>query len=224
MKFILLLFTVTIAVYSCSEPFMIEEKIYPVRISISIKSPGESPGLYHIYYKHIKEKSFSRGIVTESSTSKIELFPGTYTIYLYKLADKSEKYKKVISYRVIRDVKIFSPLCLSEELILLSPVVKHSREQEGLRLWLPMDGVYELFTISSLSVKQGSSRNKSVSPGYNKHRKRYEVVVPVNNEGLWFINISYALRSSKIDKVSLKEAGISVSTSNFSNVPLGLIK
>lgn len=218
MKIITLFFVLSIVMYSCSDPQVIEEKITPVPLSVTIQGSDTSAGVYHIYYKHNKTKNYSKGVVTDNRSNTLKLFPGIYTIYLYKLADKSTKYKMVESFSVIKDVKVFSRLNLTPQLTTLSHTVTYCRENDRVQISLAMDGLYELFTISSLSVQKGSSRSKSVSHKYNRSFNRYEAFIVLESDEVWSVNLSYALRSSKIEKTVLTQSGISISTRRFNNI------
>ncbi len=76
-----------------------------------------------------------------------------------------------------------------------------------------------IFSISSLSLKQGNDRFRSLD--IQKENNFYFTEVPLIENGDWFMNISYLLYDSKKRSDVLIKDNISISTSYFKDIFLG---
>ena len=147
------------------------------------------------------------------------MFPGNYNIYCYGLTDKTTSSKKVYSLKMLKNISIFN----KKEFIIipdiLSPSVEINKSDEGYKIFIIMNDLYDVMSLSSFSIKQGDAKLKSYDFSYSSEDKQYSIVVP-DIQGDWSANISYSIKS-RIDSDLLKNDGISISTSYFSNIFLG---
>lgn len=153
------------------------------------------------------------------------LFPGIYNIYAYGLVEKTETSKKVYSYSIKKNLECFENskndilldftiLTPSAEIIIEDPI-----DTPILKVYI--EGISDIFSLSSLSVKQGSDRVRSVDFERHDDTMTYTAPVPIYENGDWYMNISYSLKSSKKDEDALDADDIYISTSYFKDIFLG---
>ena len=180
---------------------------------------------YHIYFENQKDRYKSYGINQYEYNVKIKvsLFPGIYNIYTYGLVEKTSSSKKVYSFNTKKGVECFVN---SERNILIKPCVLIPQADilENF-IDLPILKVYmseliDIFSLSSLSVKQGTDRVRSVTYEYDENDITYNANVSLYENGDWYMNISYLLKSKK-DSNILEQDNIYISTSYFKNIFLG---
>jgi hypothetical protein len=208
-----------LSLLSCSESLEINEKIEPVNIRIKI-IPDSQENLFHIFFQNIKNRNLSFGINTiEINDISTNIKPGIYNIYIYGFNDKTETSKKVYSYCILRNNEEFNDDQIMGVMKVLTPD-SNIDINKTYKIMIYMNDIYDIFSVSSLSLKLGEDKLKSIEFNYNETQKYY-----FSNElnyisGKWYMNISYLLKS-KIDENAIKKDNITISTSYFSNIYLG---
>jgi hypothetical protein len=210
-----------LTLFSCNLSLSLEEKIPPVTLQINFNKLTDEK-LFHIYFQNQNDKKHSIGFdyFDLSVSPDFSIFPGIYNIYIYGLNDKSSTTEKIYSYKIIRSVEIFSSKEIVVEPVKLNPEFKIEKTTDSTyKIYIMMNDLYEIFSLSSFSLKQGQEKLKSMDIDYSTDKQCYISYVP-NIYGSWYGNFSYSLRS-KIDDEILKHDGITISTSYFSNIYMG---
>ena len=173
--------------------------------------------------KHIKEKTKSVAInyFDLSDDISISIFPGIYNLYSYGLVAKTETSKKVYSYGFINNLECFNNgnIVLKYNVLYPEAEVQYIESENKVILKINMNDLSGIFSVSSISLKQGSDRVRSLS--FYKYNENYIADVPLYENGEWYMNISYSLLSSKKDNDILDKDNIYISTSYFSDIYLG---
>ncbi len=225
MKKIFIFFVLIIIITCQQEPTIIKKEvsINDINLSLSISEQSEEIQLYHIYLKHISDnkKSFAINCFDLTADLNISLFPGVYNLYSYGLVNKTETTKKVFSYSNIEKIKLFEDKKTELFFKILTPdvLIEYDNINNKVVLKVFMNELYSIFTVSSISIKQGIDRVRSLD--FIKQDNIYLAEVPLFENGEWFLNISYSLLSSKKNKSILDKDSIKISTSYFSNIFLG---
>ena len=224
MKKLFILFLIIFIICCQNEPIIKEkESIDNVNISLSIEDESNDIEIYHIYLRHITDKSKSNAIncFDLSNDTSLSLFPGIYNFYLYGLIAKTEKSKQVFSYGILNNIECFNNKNFSIKFKKLYPDVEIQNIESENKVFLKinMNELSGIFSLSSVSIKQGSDRVRSLK--FNKENNYYVAEVPLYENGEWFMNISYLLLSSKKDDKILDKDNIYISTSYFKNIYLG---
>lgn len=221
-----IIFVLILIIISCQqEPSIIkkEESIKNIKLSLSINDDSEDIQVYHIYLKHIsdKTKSFAVNCFDLTNDLNISLFPGVYNFYSYGLVDKTETSKNVFSYSIIENIKLFENNDIKLYFNILNPDVKIEYDEVNNKVYLKVfiNELFGIFTVSSISLKQGIDRVRSLD--FNKLDNIYLAEVPLYENGEWFLNISFSLLSSKKDNIILDKDNIYISTSYFKDIFLG---
>lgn len=214
-----------IHIISCTQSINIKEKITRKKIKLEIMDNFEKNQYYHFYFENINDKSNSSGLVKENNENiheiVIELFPGIYNIYCYGLAEKTGKTKKVFSFQTLTEIEIFREKEFKIKTRKLYPEfdLHINEDSNSVKLLINMQELNNFFSVSTISIKQGSNRNKTVNYSYNKIEKKYEAIISIEKTGDWYLNISYSLKSKK-DKRCLKNNNIKISTNYFKDIYL----
>lgn len=103
----------------------------------------------------------------------------------------------------------------------LVPAAKVVNENNQIKLIVNMDGLNDIFSLSSLSLKQGTDKLRSIDFSYDEINNCYCSTVAFYQNGSWFLNISYEVKASAIEENSLENDNIKISTSYFQNIYLG---
>lgn len=220
------IFFILALIISCQQDPVIvkeEETIKKVDLSLSINNQSEDIEVYHIYLKNISDNARSYAVNNFDLTNdlNISLFPGVYSLYSYGLIDKTETSKKVFSYSIIENIEFFQNKKIKLSFKILNPdvLIEYDYINDKVFLKVFMNDLYGFFTVSSISIKQGSDRVRSLD--FIKLDNIYLAEVPLYENGEWFLNISYSLLSSKINKSILDNDNIYLSTSYFKDILLG---
>jgi|GEM_PF-3538410 len=223
MKSFLLLFFL-FSFLCCDETIMNKENINDVTIVLSFSEEYVNDiVIYHVYFYNNQDKSKSKGfnIAEINKEFKTNIFPGIYDIYVYGLVEKTESSLKVFSYDYSLKLKCFNDIQnLKINLKELIPDFKLNTDLVIPMIKISMSGISDLFSLSSLSIKQGSDRVRSLDLIYDKDKNIYTAEIPVYDNGLWLMNISYSLKS-KINKSALSNDNLYISTSYFKDIYLG---
>ncbi len=225
MKKLFLLFIIFVIILSCQESSIIKEneKIKNKNIILTIYDNSKNIILYHVYFKNINDskESFAVNNFDLTDDIKTSLFPGIYNLYIYGLIDKDENSKMVFSYSIINNLEIYENKNIKLDLTQLDPdvLVEYDNIKNKVYLKIYMNELGGIFSISSLSLKQGNDRFRSLD--IQKENNFYFTEVPLIENGDWFMNISYLLYDSKKRSDVLIKDNISISTSYFKDIFLG---
>lgn len=218
------LFILIAFIISCQSTIYEKPKIDNIDLSIDLKEEDltQSILLYHLYFENHNNKDESIGVNYHESGNnlKVSLFPGVYNIYAYGLIEKTNTSKKVYSFSIEKNIKCFDNSDILINLKTLAPQAEIVIIENLPVLKVNMNDLYEIFYLSSLSIKQGGDRVRSLDYSFNNNDKSYIANVPLYENGDWYFNISYCLKS-KIDKDILNKDNVDISTSYFSSIYLG---
>ena len=208
--------------FSCSMGFENkDEKIEIVNLSFTVNDEADQIDLWHIYFRNISDKSRSCSInaFDKNEEYSTALFPGRYNIYAYGLIEKTATTKNVFSYSNMLDYECFNNEKIQINLDELIPEFEVVTDDQPY-IKIDMRKLKESFSLSSISLKQGSDRSRSLD--FNRSDNNY-CIAPFSlvENGDWFLNISYSLKDSKCDDDKLEKDEIKISTSYFSNLYLG---
>ncbi len=208
--------------FSCDSEVKKELVIKPFDVSLKLRDfPEQRSDVYHVFLKNVDTNDSSgTDIFMPDNRIAIRLYPGVYNIYCYGLVDKTQTSKKVFSYRILKNIGIYESQELNIDLSTLVPDFSISGQTQGYLLKVFMNEIYDIFSVSSLSVKQGTGRAVSIDYQLDKENLFYYSPIELIKSGSWFMNISYSLKSKVDDKV-LKRDNINISTSNFTDIYLG---
>lgn len=222
-RFILLIvFIITI---NCQESSIIkkDEKIINNKIKLSLIDNSENIIFYHIYLKNFNDskKSFALNHFDLSDDLEASLFPGLYDFYAYGLIEKKESSKMILSYSVIENFDVYKDKNIKFNFIQLKPDARIEYDNIGNKVYLKvfMNELSGIFSISSLSLKQGNDRYRSLD--IQKMDDIYFTEIFLIENGKWYLNVSYQLYNSKKDNNVLEKDNISISTSSFKDFYLG---
>lgn len=222
MKKFFILFIIII-IFSCSSESIIKEKekIDNVSLSLSLDDQSSNIEVYHIYLKHVSDKTKSIAVdyFDLSDDISLSVFPGMYNLYSYGLVTKTETSKQVYSYSILNNIGCFSDKNINIKFDKLSPDAVIQTIEDKFFLKINMNELSEIFSLSSLSLKQGNDRYRSLT--FHKENNYYIAEVPFYENGKWYMNISYLLLSSKKNDETLEKDNIYISTSHFSDIYLG---
>lgn len=203
----------------CQNAVSMDEKISEKRVSISFESDKSNPRYYHLYCENIGDKKRSKGLLLKGADGpqvEIHLFPGRYNIYLYGLTPKGEKSTSLCSSALLKGAAIFDDRVISLSPLELTPVFSYhlDREKGVVTVVVEAGQTSALLRLSSLSLKQGSSRREALKFSYDKENGLYRASTTIKGGGASYLNLSYSLKGPK-DQALLKEKGLSISTSSF---------
>lgn len=218
-KFIVLIFLLI----SCESVINEKVTINPVNVNVKLyENLNLQSCVYHVFFKSQKYrgKSYAFNLFDINNEKSLKIFPGKYDVYSYGIIDKTENTKKVYSYKIIKNFEVYSDKVINIELIELRPNFKVILEDNIYTLIIFMDKIYDIFSISSLSVKQGNDKVRSLDFHLNKNDLIYYADIPFYQNGDWLMNVSFSIKS-KIDEDTLNNDQIKLSTSNFTNVFIG---
>lgn len=93
MKKVLLILLISLFLNCADQVIKKEEKINNIKLNLVIND-NEKP-IYHIYFKNIdnNKKSCGLNLVDKTNQTSLEVFPGTYKIYILSLIDKTSTTK-----------------------------------------------------------------------------------------------------------------------------------
>jgi hypothetical protein len=218
-KFILFIFLLI----SCESVIKEKTTINPITANIKLyENLNQQSCAYHVYFKNheYRGESYAFNLFDIQNEKVLKILPGRYDVYSYGFIDKTENTKKVYSYKIIKNFEIYSDKDINIELIELQPDFKVIVEDNTYKLVIFMKNIYDIFSISSLSVKQGSDKVRSLDFQFDKNDLIYYASIPFYQSGDWFMNISFSIKS-KINEDELSKDQIKISTSNFTNVYIG---
>lgn len=185
---------------SCTKILIDEEKISEIPVLIRLNDDYYFEiSYYHLYFENKinDKKSYGINLSKENNTVKIDLFPGLYNIYVYGLADKTSTSKKVFSYSINKEIKIFpNNKIINISLIKLLPDIKleFDRLNNFYNIFVNVREISDIFSLSSLSIKQGNARYKSIDFIFDYDSMNYKAEISVNENGSWYANIAYSLK------------------------------
>lgn len=219
-------FILLFCLFSCINIIKSSEDIKNAEIKVGLFDLTDDAVLYHIYFKNIynKKKSTGYNIFDISSDISFYIYPGVYNIYTYGLFEKTSTSLKVLNYDIRKNIDIFNDsnknIQVEMKLLTTSYDVEYDSKSENAILKIHMNEIYDIFSLSSISVRQGEDRVRSLSYYFDERDLSYIVDVPLYENGDWFMNISYKLKS-KIDDDLLDGSDIYISTSYFKDIYLG---
>ncbi|OHD44456.1 MAG: hypothetical protein A2086_06805 [Spirochaetes bacterium GWD1_27_9] len=217
--YILLLFCLLI---SCSAIDNISEKTELINIKIINESTDDI--CYHLFFENIKNSKYSFGInqTNKDQSLDIKLIYGSYNVYIYGLINKTDTTKKVYSYQIIKENKFFNNSILNVKTENLEPQLDLALNEEtnDYNLTILVDKIFSILYISSISIKQGTLKTKSLKLSYVDQEKKYITEKISGEKGVWLLNISFGIKT-KIDKSILTKDNITISTTNFTNIVIG---
>jgi hypothetical protein len=225
MKKMLLLIMLVISV-SCTKILIDEEEISKIPVLIRLNDDyNNETAVYHILFENINndKKSFGINLPKENTELQTKVFPGNYNIYVYGLAVKTAASKKVLSYSINKNFEIIPDNKNFEvKLVKLLPDIRLEFDPDLIEydISVNMTGIFEIFSLSSLSIKQGTDRYRSVKFIYDPDSSSYTAKMQLIQNGIFYANIGYMLKS-KIDEKALELDNIYISTSLFSDIYLG---
>lgn len=210
--------------FSCSVVFKENSFLSRERVKVTITESDSF--FYHIYFENIddKKESYGKTISSLDSLAILYLFPGKYNIYVYGIVPKTEESFYIQKFRVLKEVEIITQNeIIISQLFDLYPVFNIEKyNSDNYLLELDLKEIYEMFSISSLSVKQNSDRTRSLTWKTDNESLKVYALIPFYQSGEWFMNISFSIKS-KIDESELEKSGINLSTTYLKNIPLGNI-
>ena len=155
----------------------------------------------------------------------MNIFPGEYNIYCYGLDRKdNEKFMPVSGAVISRKIRINNDEVVEISMIEVIPEYElvYSIEKEIFEINIDFKKYDTLFSISSVSIKQGNQRVRGLEYRYISEEQKYLSETDIECYGDWFFNISYSIKN-KIDKKALSSDGISITTNSFINLYLALV-
>jgi len=217
----ILIFILFCLFLSCEENIINEnEKIEKIKVNLSITNNEVNP-LYHIYVKNNSsyKKSLSYDL-TNSNELFLECERGNYNLYILSLIDKSAtaKYANKIYYS---EESLFENKIITVELTEVYPETSIIIYNNLPRLIINFQKYENLFSISSLSLKQGTDKVKSLSFNYDAANKYYYADITLYQNGEWLLNTSFSVKAAAQDEKKLSDDNIILSTTAFTNITLG---
>ncbi len=216
--FFLILILIT---FSCMVEFYDNSSIGET--SIFIRILDDTSYIYHIYFENINCKTKSKGQnLNNKNYITFKIYPGIYNIYIYRIVPKTDSSFCVDKYKVLKNIKIVNKKSIELTLEDLYPDFKFESNNNEYIIKIYMDKIYEIFGLSSISIKQGDDKVRSILCSYSKEENIYYSIIPFYQQGDWFMNISFYLKS-KVDSNELEKDNIYISTTYLKNIFLGTV-
>jgi hypothetical protein len=221
MRFLIII-SLSLFLFSCNAITNVEEIINPEKFSFAIDSTSDI-NCYHIFFQNVNDKTKNFGLNKfDKNDFETDVFPGIYNIYLYGLVDKTDTTKKVSTYLSLKNVSLKNK---DKSIISLKPMILEPKfflepAENKYILKVDLTGIYEMFYVSSISVKQGQDKVKSIDFFSDSVNENYYCEITYYQTGIWYANISLGLKN-KIDEKELNKDCLSISTNYFSNIYLG---
>jgi len=222
MKKLIICIFIILSIMSCSNIINQDEKIIPSQYNFFVDTTSDI-STCHFFVQNVSNRNKNFGLnLFENKNFMLDLFPGKYNFYFYDLIYKTDTTKKVYSYSAIKDVfvEIGKKRTIVINPIILQPNLSIKNENSYYTVLVNLNDIYEMFSVSSISIKQGTDKYRSINCYANEKDSNYCGEVPFFQSGSWYANISFAIKS-KNDETVLSQDNLNISTSNFSNIYLG---
>jgi hypothetical protein len=200
---------------------VLESRIEPVPVSITWDSSSDPVLLYHLFIDG-GDSDYAFNSNGDDHILECMLFPGVYDLYLYGMSQKSETTVSITSWSK-QNIVISHGVPADITTTLQVVDITGSLEINGkssVHLAVPCQDLDSIFSLSSLSVKQGSDRVRRVEAEYDENHECWGAVIPVSRVGIWSFNISLQPCNLYDDKV-IEYSGYRLSTTYIKNIPLG---
>jgi hypothetical protein len=212
---------ISIMTASCSNEIISEkEEITQPEISLVVNDKNNN-SLYHVYFKNSESytKSSSVNLNKEKKTKSTLKF-GNYSVYALSFAPKTTSNYCCDKFWSTT-IDITESKTLLAEPVILKPDAEIIYENGEVQIIIHTERYNDIFSISSLSLKQGSDKVRSLNFIYNEKDKNYSAKITLYRNGEWYYNISFTLKAGAIDEKTLEKDGIKLSTTAFQDISLG---
>ncbi|HOJ64215.1 MAG TPA: hypothetical protein PLE45_07315 [Spirochaetota bacterium] len=216
------IFLFSLFILSSCSVILYDDSIIIQKKRVSLEFSQTNFSIYHIYFEKIGDKKESKGftIFKPDNFLVAYLFPGTYNIYLYSIVPKTDTTFCVSKYKILKNIKITEEknIFVDDNFKDLYPSFSIEKyDEESYLLTIDMKDCYELFSISSMSIKQGTDKTRSIDFSFDKYFLKVFAIIPFYQNGDWFMNISFSIKS-KIDFGNLENNNIFLSTTYIPNI------
>lgn len=221
MRFKQLIFFILVVLFlSCVNYINQVEKLKDCTMTVKLFDENNAI-IYHFFLENrALNISYSYSFTDKESLAFV-VKEGTYDIYYFGLIKKNDTSYMVISYSYEKNMSIHNNLILNMNVKGFFPNYQTIKNSENIiELKIFVSDVIEFSYVSSISVKQGSDRYRSVNFLYDEIKKLYLSNIPIQYSGSWYMNISYTVRYRFNN--SIENSGYKLSTSYFSDNFLGV--